>query len=116
MIQQEFKALLGNKKSKPLTRIGQKTSMIFGKRGVQQWKFLLISNQYAKEKPSIKSDAHARKASSVTGRMARVSAVRMGLVMNMKTRPQAATTTERSAMLMLWVPALFISRVSCVIA
>jgi len=42
-----------------------------------------------------------------------VSAVRMGLVMNMKIRPKTATTMERSAMLMLWVPALFMSRVSC---
>jgi hypothetical protein len=42
-----------------------------------------------------------------------VSELSSGLVMNMSTTPNKATTEERSATLMEMVPALFISRVSC---
>ena len=55
-----------------------------------------------------------RKAARRMGRVARVRAVSMGEVSSMRQMPRRATTAERSAMLMLTVPADFISRVSCV--
>lgn len=57
--------------------------------------------------------AKVRNASSRTGRMASVSPVRMAEVMNISTKPKMATTMLLSAELILDVPALFISLVSC---
>jgi hypothetical protein len=49
------------------------------------------------------------------GRHAKLNALRSGLVMNMSTTPNVATTNDRSAIEMDTVPALFISLVSCTI-
>ena len=57
--------------------------------------------------------ANHRKDSSRIGRIASVNAVSSTDVINMSTKPKMATTTLRSATLMLEVPALFIRRVSC---
>lgn len=55
----------------------------------------------------------AEQINSVGRRAPSVSELSSGLVMNMSTTPNKATTEERSATLMEMVPALFISRVSC---
>ena len=73
----------------------------------------LILEQHGGREGGRERGAQVRKASRVIGRMASVSPVSTGLVMNMKMRPKVATTMERRATLMLCVPALFISRVSC---
>lgn len=57
--------------------------------------------------------AHERGVHREERRAPSVSELSSGLVMNMSTTPNKATTEERSATLMEMVPALFISRVSC---
>ena len=57
--------------------------------------------------------AKVRNASSKMGRIAKVRPVRIAEVINMSTRPKMATTMLLKAELMLDVPALFMSLVSC---